>query len=295
MTTYPHLKVTNGYGPTENTVFTTAYRFDGLQPARVPIGYAVPGTSLYITDRHGHLLPLGATGELVAGGEGVAIGYLNKAQLTAAVFIPDPFIPGGLMYKTGDYARLLDDGCVECFGRKDGQIKISGQRIETGEIEQRLLECAGIVEAVVIPHTVRDTLHLAAVICVDEHYEPAETLAQLSGRLPQFAVPESWVVVAEMPKNHSGKVDLTQVRNLLPAQQSPIVPAVDKLTQPGVGQALRQIWQHVLELPHIDGSVSFLPWVAPRWIPSGSKGKSSGNYISILISPISLSTPLWIH
>ncbi|HGM7842568.1 TPA: amino acid adenylation domain-containing protein [Serratia marcescens] len=257
MTTYPHLKVTNGYGPTENTIFTTAYRFDGLQPARVPIGYAVPGTSLYITDRHGHLLPLGATGELVAGGEGVAIGYLNKAQLTAAVFIPDPFIPGGLMYKTGDYARLLDDGCVECFGRKDGQIKISGQRIETGEIEQRLLECAGIVEAVVIPHTVRDTLHLAAVICVDERYEPAETLAQLSGRLPQFAVPESWVVVAEMPKNHSGKVDLTQVRNLLPAQQSPIVPTVEKLTQPGVGQALRQIWQHVLELPHIDGSDSF--------------------------------------
>ncbi|WP_146672937.1 AMP-binding protein, partial [Escherichia coli] len=73
MQKYPHLVVTNGYGPTENTIFTTAYRFNGLQPARVPIGYAVPGTSLYITDLHGHLLPIGATGELVAGGVGVAI------------------------------------------------------------------------------------------------------------------------------------------------------------------------------------------------------------------------------
>ncbi|MDH8511562.1 AMP-binding protein, partial [Klebsiella pneumoniae] len=65
MQKYPHLVVTNGYGPTENTIFTTAYRFNGLQPARVPIGYAVPGTSLYITDLPGHLLPIGATGELV--------------------------------------------------------------------------------------------------------------------------------------------------------------------------------------------------------------------------------------
>ena len=77
--------MTNGYGPTENTIFTTAYRFNGLQPARVPIGYAVPGTSLYITDLHGHLLPIGATGELVAGGVGVAIGYQNNPALSATV------------------------------------------------------------------------------------------------------------------------------------------------------------------------------------------------------------------
>ncbi|MDH8270807.1 AMP-binding protein, partial [Klebsiella pneumoniae] len=69
---------------------------------------------------HGHLLPIGATGELVAGGVGVAIGYQNNPALSATVFVPDPFIPGGMMYKTGDYARLLDDGCVDCFGRKDG-------------------------------------------------------------------------------------------------------------------------------------------------------------------------------
>ncbi|WCE59810.1 AMP-binding protein [Escherichia coli] len=97
---------------------------------------------------------------------GVAIGYQNNPALSATVFDPDPFIPGGMMYKTGDYARLLDDGCVDCFGRKDGQIKINGQRIETGEIQQRLLECSGIIEAVVVPYRVRETLHIAAVVSV---------------------------------------------------------------------------------------------------------------------------------
>ncbi len=105
-----------------------------------------------------------------------------------------------MMYKTGDYARLLDDGCVDCFGRKDGQIKINGQRIETGEIEQRLLECSGIIEAVVVPYRVRETLHIAAVVCVNDSYDEVEVRGQLADRLPPFAIPESLVVVTEIAK-----------------------------------------------------------------------------------------------
>lgn len=257
MQKYPHLTVTNGYGPTENTIFTTAYRFNGPQPARVPIGHAVPGTSLYITDLHGHLLPIGALGELVAGGEGVALGYQNNPALSAAVFIPDPFIPGGMMYKTGDYARLLDDGCVDCFGRKDGQIKINGQRIETGEIEQRLLECADIIEAVVVPHRVRDTLHIAAVVCVNDGYDEAEVRGQLADTLPPFAIPESLVVVTEIAKSHSGKANLAQLRHLLPVAQRHAAPATASVAHGEVGRALHAIWQRVLDRQDIDGNASF--------------------------------------
>ncbi|EPJ7399710.1 colibactin hybrid non-ribosomal peptide synthetase/type I polyketide synthase ClbB, partial [Klebsiella pneumoniae] len=257
MQKYPHLVVTNGYGPTENTIFTTAYRFNGLQPARVPIGYAVPGTSLYITDLHGHLLPIGATGELVAGGVGVAIGYQNNPALSATVFVPDPFIPGGMMYKTGDYARLLDDGCVDCFGRKDGQIKINGQRIETGEIEQRLLECSGIIEAVVVPYRVRETLHIAAVVCVNDSYDEVEVRGQLADRLPPFAIPESLVVVTEIAKSHSGKADLAQLRYLLPATQCNAVSTTISEVHSDMEHALHAIWQRVLDRQDIDSNASF--------------------------------------
>ena len=101
VTQYPHLQIVNGYGPTENTVFTTTYLMDHLVPDRVPIGYAAPGSSIYVLDLYNHLLPIGAIGELASGGDGVALGYLNRPELTEAVFMPDPFISGGTMHKTG--------------------------------------------------------------------------------------------------------------------------------------------------------------------------------------------------
>ena len=256
ITKYPNLVIINGYGPTENTIYTTAYRIDHLVPNRVPIGYAVPGTSLYIIDRYGHLLPIGAMGELVAGGEGVAVGYLNKPQLTEAVFMPDPFISSGYMHKTGDYARLLDDNCVECFGRKDGRVKINGQRIEIGEITQRLLDSKGIIEAIALPYTLRNSHHIGAVICVDENYNEIATRSHLASTLPLFALPNPIVVVDEIPKNHNGKANLEELRNLLLVKQKNIVPT-SSFVQSNLGISLKNIWQQVLNQSQIDGSESF--------------------------------------
>lgn len=254
---YPHIKVVNGYGPTENTVFTTTYLMDHPVPDRVPIGYAAPGSSIYILDSYGHLLPTGAIGELASGGYGVAVSYLNQPQLTAAVFMPDPFIPGGLMHKTGDYARLLDDHCVESFGRKDGQVKINGQRIEIEEITQRLLDCQGIVEAVVLTYTSRNNRHIGAVICVNEHYDEARTQSYLIKTLPSFALPEPIIVVDAIPKNHNGKSDLEQLRHLFLTKQPDKKPTVNNAIESNVAQTLKSIWQQVLDQPEIDSSKSF--------------------------------------
>ncbi|OCG21775.1 colibactin hybrid non-ribosomal peptide synthetase/type I polyketide synthase ClbB [Gilliamella sp. App4-10] len=258
ITQYPHLQVVNGYGPTENTVFTTTYLIEHLVPDRVPIGYAAPGSSIYVVDLYGHLLPIGAIGELVSGGDGVALGYLNRPQLTETVFTPDPFISGGLMHKTGDYARLLDDGCVELFGRKDGQVKINGQRIEIEEITQRLLNCQGIVEAVVLTYTLRNNRHIGAVICVDDHYDEAGTQVYLTATLPSFALPQPIMVVDAIPKNHNGKSDLEQLRSLLLIKQQNKTQATNIIqSQSNLALALKLIWQQVLDLKQIDGSKSF--------------------------------------
>ena len=256
VTQYPHLQIVNGYGPTENTVFTTTYLMDHLVPDRVPIGYAAPGSSIYVLDLYNHLLPIGAIGELASGGDGVALGYLNRPELTEAVFMPDPFISGGTMHKTGDYARMLDDGCVESFGRKDGQIKINGQRIEIEEITQRLLDCKGITEAVVLTYTVRDSRHIGAVICVDQSYDQTHTQSYLIETLPAFAIPEPIMVVDAIPKNHNGKSDLELLRKQILTKQHNQTQT-QNVIQSNLAIALKSIWQQVLDLTQIDGSKSF--------------------------------------
>jgi amino acid adenylation domain-containing protein len=139
------------YGPTETTTFATTYevpRFD-KSANRLPIGRPIANTTIYLLDEHGQPVPRGAKGELYIGGEGVALGYLNRPELTAERFLNDPFSPGwdeqelipteARMYRTGDLARYLPDGNIEFLGRNDSQVKIRGFRIEPGEIEARLI------------------------------------------------------------------------------------------------------------------------------------------------------------
>jgi aspartate racemase len=138
----PTTRLINGYGPTENTTFTTCYPVldPGALGATVPIGRPIANTTVYVLDRHGHPTPIGVPGELFAGGHGVARGYLHQPDLTAERFVPDPFgpDPDGLLYRTGDLVRWRPDGVVELLGRLDEQVKIRGFRIEPGEIEAAL-------------------------------------------------------------------------------------------------------------------------------------------------------------
>ncbi|MBQ1076379.1 amino acid adenylation domain-containing protein [Micromonospora sp. C31] len=134
----PEVRLVNEYGPTETAVACTAYDGDQVTPyGRVPIGTPISNARVYVLDAALRPTPIGVPGELYVGGAGVGLGYWRRGALTAAAFVPDPFgpEPGGRLYRTGDIARYLPDGCLEYLGRRDEQVKVRGHRIECGEIE----------------------------------------------------------------------------------------------------------------------------------------------------------------
>lgn len=152
----PRCEIYNHYGPTETTVGVLTYhvgpQLPRTQSGTLPLGRPLPNSRIYILDGGGQPVPIGEQGELWIGGGGVARGYLNRADLTAERFVPDPFIPdpGGRLYRTGDLARRLPDGNIEFCGRIDHQVKLHGYRVELGEIEQALREQPGVRDAVVL-------------------------------------------------------------------------------------------------------------------------------------------------
>ncbi|MFC7760102.1 amino acid adenylation domain-containing protein [Catellatospora bangladeshensis] len=141
----------NVYGPTEATVLSAAFRVHAVDET-VPIGHAMPGERLYVMDPLGRLAPPGAAGELWIGGAGPALGYHRRPELTAAAFVPDPYVPGGRCYRTGDLVRLRADGELAFCGRRDHQLKIRGYRVELGEIESALRDHPLVAHAVVVAH-----------------------------------------------------------------------------------------------------------------------------------------------
>ncbi|MEV8517148.1 amino acid adenylation domain-containing protein [Dactylosporangium sp. NPDC051484] len=181
----------NMWGTTETTVVTT-YRAVTEPDTRLttrPIGRPMPGLSVYVLDRHGNPVPTGAVGELVIGGEATSRGYLNRPELTAQRFLPDPYCdaPGAMMYRTGDLGRRLPDGCLEFLGRNDGQIKIRGYRIELGEITTRLNEHPAVGEARVVLRGQGDDRHLVGYVVPSEQVaRPVREIAALARTEPQL-------------------------------------------------------------------------------------------------------------
>ncbi|MEG0121363.1 MAG: AMP-binding protein, partial [Pseudomonas sp.] len=164
-----HVKLLNTYGPTEATVTATTldcsdYVFARQPlPLTMPIGQPLPGRHAYLLDADGQPTPIGVVGELLIGGELLARGYFQRADLTAERFIPDPFsTTGARLYRTGDLARYRADGVIEYIGRVDHQVKIRGLRIELGEIEARLLEQPQVREAAVVVRDVAGHPQLVA-------------------------------------------------------------------------------------------------------------------------------------
>ncbi|MEU3793558.1 non-ribosomal peptide synthetase [Streptomyces fructofermentans] len=223
LTAHPHLLFTNGYGPTENTTFTTCWT-SAEPPAgnSVPLGRPVSGTRALVLDPDLEPVPVGVPGELHAGGEGLAHGYLNRPAATAERFVPDPFAnePGARLYRTGDLVRLLPDGSLEFLGRADRQIKVQGYRVEPGEIEAVLGGHEDVRQAVVVAQSdgVRGRRLLAYVTAErPEDDEPAALGRRLRewlrGELPGHLVPWAILPLPELPLNRNGKVD----RSALPA------------------------------------------------------------------------------
>lgn len=151
---HPRLRLFNAYGPTENATISTWYEVpaDGWGEGPVPIGKAISHSTAYILDEHRQPVPPGESGVLWTGGDGVALGYVGRPDLTNERFQPDPFASdaSALMYDTGDLARLRDDGNIEFLGRRDRQIKIAGKRIELDEIESAVRRCPGVADAAVV-------------------------------------------------------------------------------------------------------------------------------------------------
>ncbi|HMK91069.1 MAG TPA: amino acid adenylation domain-containing protein, partial [Methylocystis sp.] len=212
----------NTYGPTETTVTATAFEAESLRDygSAPPIGRPISNTRAYLLDRAMRPVPIGAMGELYLGGAGVARGYLDRPDLTAARFVPDPFgEPGTRLYRTGDLARYRQDGNLEFLGRVDQQVKIRGFRIELGEIESALAQQEGVGEALVLAQedAAGDKRLVAYVVPRrrDEHSSDtsstpgdAATLRPALERvLPDYMVPSSYVMLDELPLTPSGKID----------------------------------------------------------------------------------------
>jgi amino acid adenylation domain-containing protein len=209
---HPGLAVTNGYGPTENTTFTTTHTV--TDPARIdgplPIGTPVPGTRVYVLDASGRLLPPGAVGELYTGGAGLADGYIGDRAETARRFGRfSPDVPERL-YRTGDLVRFDSEGRLCFLGRTDDQVKLRGYRIELGAISDAATAHPGVQDALVFAHgadSAGKRLVAAVVPAAGAGLDLGEVRALLERQLPGYMVPTLWTLVDRFPVTPNGKVD----------------------------------------------------------------------------------------
>ncbi|HLO87426.1 MAG TPA: amino acid adenylation domain-containing protein [Nostocaceae cyanobacterium] len=204
-----HQKVANiwnVYGPTETTIWSTIHPVND-QKTIVPIGRPIANTQIYILDQNLQPVPVGVPGELYIGGVGLARGYFQQSELTKQKFISNPFNPDTLIYKTGDLARYLHNGEIECLGRIDYQIKLRGFRIELGEIEAVLEQHPAVRQSVVIVREdVPGNQHLVAYL-VAEDSVIKELPQYLRQKLPEYMIPSAFVTLKTMPLTPNGKVN----------------------------------------------------------------------------------------
>jgi len=246
--TYPTLQIVNGYGPTENTTFSLTYDIKEVSDI-IPIGKPISNSTAYILNEKLQLQPVGVIGEIYLGGDGLAKGYLNDAEKTAAKFIDNPYIKGDRIYKSGDLGMWLRDGNILYMGRNDNQVKIRGHRIELGEIEQVLQTQATISQAAVTVKTVDKDKTIVAYILPESGTVDKEALKNdLKQLLPEYMIPNHYVEVTEMPLNANGKVDYKALPEL---KEVDIIRTEYVAPTSETEQKLVDIWQNLLQLEQI--------------------------------------------
>ncbi|GJG89254.1 hypothetical protein tb265_44350 [Gemmatimonadetes bacterium T265] len=234
------------YGPTEVTTFSLWHLVEHVPAGAttVPIGRPVSGTSAYVLDRHRRLAPVGVRGELFLGGDGVALGYLGRPELTSERFVTVEEVAGPeRLYRTGDVVRRAPDGAIEFVGRTDHQVKVRGFRIEPGEVEHVLNGHPAVHASVALVRELAPgDRQLVAYAAAPGTTSPAELRAYLRGRLPDYMVPAAVVVLDALPLTANGKVD----RGALPAPMpnadgpAPVAPRDD------VERVVAEVWGEVL-------------------------------------------------
>jgi amino acid adenylation domain-containing protein len=211
---HPALTIVNGYGPTENTTFTTVHRLTGPEEVEdsLPIGRPVANTKVYLLDRRHRLVPPGAVGELYTSGDGLASGYYADPSQTARSFgMFSPDVPSRL-YRTGDLARLDTRGRLQFLGRLDDQVKIRGFRVEPGEVRAALLAHPGVSDAFVTVTAEKELL--AGCACAIPGLSATEVSGFLGTRLPGYMIPGLWAMLPELPLTPNGKVDREALRTI---------------------------------------------------------------------------------
>ncbi len=212
--------IINGYGPTENTTFSTTYKINRDYNDSIPIGKPISNSTAYILNEQLALQPIGVIGELYVGGDGVSEGYLCNEKLSNERFINDPFNNGMKMYKTGDYARLLKDGNIQFIGRVDNQVKIRGFRIEINAIELALKENEEIKDAIIRVVVDGKSKYLAAYIVSDnKQLTQKEIIRYLKTRLAEYMIPTQYVFIDKLPLNQNGKVDVKKLPKVVQNNQ----------------------------------------------------------------------------
>ncbi|KAK9763050.1 hypothetical protein K7432_010635 [Basidiobolus ranarum] len=239
----------NAYGPTETHVATIwTSECNTLTNGKVSIGRPIANARIYLLNKQGQPVPLGAIGELYIGGVGVARGYLNRPELTAEKFISDHFCPleGSIMYKTGDLARYLPDGNIEFLGRNDFQIKIRGFRIEPGEIETLLMKHPQVRESIVLALDKDGDKRLIAYITAEFDEQLSSKLrVHLESKLPGYMIPSAFVRLETFPMTSNGKLD----RRALPEpDEGDFVHQIYEAPKGEIEEALSQIWAETLNL-----------------------------------------------
>lgn len=237
-------EVRNAYGPTETTTFALSWPARVEHAEAVPIGRPIANSTAYVLDDHLEPCAPGLVGEIFLGGDGVARGYVGRADLTAERFVPDPFgVPGSRLYRTGDLGRYRADGLIECLGRIDRQVKIRGFRIEPGEVEDCLRETGQTRQVTVQVRQTDDgeAMLVGYVVPTDPAASMADLRAELQGRLPEYLVPAVLVAMETLPVNANGKLDVAALPDPL---VSATTPAAEPTTE--AERVVRAIWREVL-------------------------------------------------
>jgi amino acid adenylation domain-containing protein len=243
----PACRLINGYGPTENTTFSCCYTIphDYQGDTALPVGRAIRGTDTYVLDEHQQPLVAGSEGELCVGGEGLALGYLNRPELTAQAFVAHPQRPGERLYRTGDRARVRVDGNLEFLGRIDRQVKINGKRVELDEIEARLRATGLVQDAAVVAESAANGGQRRIVAFVTA---PAGALDQdalrraLRAELPDFMQPATITQLPALPLAPTGKVDRARLPHLVSGKTE----VRGRAPQGATEALLLEVWKHAL-------------------------------------------------
>ncbi|WP_327417175.1 amino acid adenylation domain-containing protein [Streptomyces sp. NBC_01233] len=242
---HPGLRIINGYGPTENTTFTTTHEIGTDEPGAFPIGRPVAGTTVLVLDGSGAPVPQGAQGELYTGGAGLARGYLGSPELTAQRFVT---IGGERYYRTGDRVSTDAQGLLHFHGRVDDQVKIRGHRVEVKEVEAVLLGCPGVRDACVTVAADEGGKHLVGHVVLADGATAAGVGEELAARLPEYLRPDHLVVMDRLPLNANGKVDKAALPSPAPSARASAPDGTALAGLPPGMRSLAVLWDTVLRL-----------------------------------------------